>query len=162
MQKQCTRKHGWLNHLSGDTWLDARKFLVALGIPQLVQGHIKYLVRKTLNILAGGWFSIRFILAVILFCYCSNFSYYNHITQFRANITTLVGIDLSCKNWMVGALCLLKWDFLGKLYVGKNVDPPLPVEDLCVGVLWKDCEQSPPEEFGATSISCKQCHLSQN
>ena len=42
------------------------------------------------------------------------------------------------------------------------MNSPLRAEDLYVGVLWKDCEQLPPEEFGATFISCNQCHLSRN
>ena len=36
----------WSNHLCGDTWLNPCEFLVALGIPQLVQGHVKYLMER--------------------------------------------------------------------------------------------------------------------
>ena len=80
-------------HLCCDTWLNACKFLVALGIPQLIQGHIKYLRRK--NILARGWFPIQFTLTLILFRYCSNFSDYDHVTtKIRANITTKEGTFL--------------------------------------------------------------------
>ena len=120
-------KHIWLNHLCCDTWLNACKFLVALGIPQLIQGHIKYLRRK--NILARGWFPIQFTLTLILFRYCSNFSDYDHVTtKIRANITTKEGTFLcllilrdGLKIARGGPKILLDWNwkvlFLENLHV---------------------------------------------